>query len=227
MKKLIVLLSTVILLVTGCSAVKLDTADIGKNMKSLLSNNVKLYNVHFDGYKYYVPKGLKFLHKEEYNASFIDKYNNKYYLYVDAIGYYHKSDLKYTIENDIHYSNLLKFNKKDGYIRIEEIDNKFYIQFVFNYAKMEAYVSEDELSTVITNMCYVLRTVKFNDAVLESLVGENVLSYKEENFTLFDTTESKEVYLQAADDEYVEEEKDVFDEDELDIDLEDDDVFNE
>ena len=54
----------------------------------------------------------------------IDKYTNKSYLYVDAIGYYHKSDLKYNIENDIHYSNLLKFNKKDGYIRIEEIDNK-------------------------------------------------------------------------------------------------------
>lgn len=226
MKRLIVLLSAVMILVTGCSAVKLDTADIGKNIKNLLSKKVDLYNVHFDGYKYYVPKGLKFLHKEEYNASFIDKYNNKYYLYVDAIGYYHKSDLKYNIENDIHYSNLLKFNKKDGYIRIEEIDNKFYIQFVFNYAKMEAYVKEEELSTVITNMCYVLRTVKFNDAVLESLVGENVLSYKEENFTLFNTTDSKEVYLQAAEDGYVEEEKDVFDDEDFDIDI-DEDVFDE
>ena len=79
---------------------------------------------------------------------------------------------------------------------------------------MEAYVKEEELSTVITNMCYVLRTIKFNDAVLESLVGENVLSYKEENFTLFNTTDSKEVYLQAAEDGYVEEEKDVFDDEE-------------
>ena len=75
MKRLIVLLSAVMILVTGCSAVKLDTADIGKNIKNLLSKKVDLYNVHFDGYKYYVPKGLKFLHKEEYNASFIDKYN--------------------------------------------------------------------------------------------------------------------------------------------------------
>ena len=120
----------------------------------------------------------------------------------------------------------MKFNKKDGYIRIEEIDNKFYIQFVFNYAKMEAYVKEEELSTVITNMCYVLRTIKFNDAVLESLVGENVLSYKEENFTLFNTTDSKDVYLQAAEDGYVEEEKDVFEDDDFDIDI-DEDVFDE
>ena len=52
MKRLIVLLSAVMLLVTGCSAVKLDTTDIGKNIESLLSKKVSLYNVHFDGYKY-------------------------------------------------------------------------------------------------------------------------------------------------------------------------------
>ena len=34
MKRLIVLLSAVMILVTGCSAVKLDTADIGKNIKN-------------------------------------------------------------------------------------------------------------------------------------------------------------------------------------------------
>ena len=78
MKKLIVLLSAVFL-ITGCSAVRLDPSDIGKNMKILLSEDGALYNVHFDGYKYYVPVGMKFLNKEEYNASFIDKYSNRYY----------------------------------------------------------------------------------------------------------------------------------------------------
>ena len=58
------------------------------------------------------------------------------------------------------------------------------------------------------------------------MVGENVLSYKEENFTLFSTTDSKEVYLQAAEDGYVEEEKDVFDDEDFDIDL-DEDVLGE
>lgn len=226
MKRLIVLLSAVFLF-TGCSAVRLSATDIGQNMKILLSDDVNLYNVHYEGYKYFVPKGLKFLNKEEYNAIFNDKYNNKYYLYVDAIGYYHKNDISYEVENDIHFSKKLSYGKKNGYIRIEEIDNKFYIQFEYNHAKMEAYVKEDDLATVVTNMCYILRSIEFNDAVLESLIGENILSYKEEEFTLFDTNESSEVFLETADPSQVTEKKDVFEEDDFELFDDEDSVFDE
>ena len=90
MKKLIVLLSIILVATTGCSIKKLDNSDIGKNIKTLLSEKVNLHNVYFDGYKYYVPKGLKFVNKEEYNALLTDRKENKYYLYVDVISYYHK-----------------------------------------------------------------------------------------------------------------------------------------
>lgn len=225
MKRLIVLLSAVFLF-TGCSAVRLSATDIGQNMKVLLSDDVNLYNVHYEGYKYFVPKGLKFLNKEEYNAIFNDKYNNKYYLYVDAISYYHKNEIVYEEENNIHYSKKLNFNDKSGYIRIEKISDKYFIQFVYNHAKMESYVSEDDLGIVVTNMCYILRSIEFNDAVLESLIGENILSYKEEEFTLFDTNESSEVFLETADPETIEGEKSVFEEDEFDL-FDDESVFDE
>ena len=199
MKKIIVLLSIVVFLVSGCSVVKLDNTNIGKNIKILLSDELELYNVYFDGYKYYVPKGLKMLNKDEYNAVFIDKNSNKYYLYIDIISYYHKTENTYTINDDIHYSNKLNYNDKTGYINIEKLEDKYYVQFMFNYAKMEAYVSEKDLATVVNNMCYVLRTVKFNDKVIESLIGDNVLSYQEENFTLFDDTQvSKEDFLEVV-----------------------------
>lgn len=226
MKRLIVLLSLVFL-VTGCSAVQLSASDIGTNMKTLLSKKVDLYNVYYEGYKYFVPKGLKFLNKEEYNAIFTDRYSNKYYLYVDAIGYYHKSKIEYVVEDDIHYSKSFKYNKKNGYIRIEKQDSKFYIQFVYNYAKMEAYVNEEELAGVVNNMCYILRSIEFNDAVLESLIGENILSYKEEEFTLFDTNESSEIFLETADPESITDEKSVFDEDSFEFDDMEDSVFDE
>ena len=64
MKKLIVLLSVILLLVTGCSITTLSNVDIGSNMKTILSEKTKLYNVYFEGYKYYVPKGLNFLDKD-------------------------------------------------------------------------------------------------------------------------------------------------------------------
>ena len=200
MKKIIVLLSIVVLFLSGCSAYRLDSTDLGNNIKVLLSEKVDIYNVYFDGYKYYIPKGIKLLNKDEYNATFMDKSNNKYYLYVDAISYYHKTKNTYMIDEKIHYSNKLEYNDKTGYINIEEIDGKYFVQFMFNYAKMEAYVPEEDLTTVVNNMCFVLRTVKFNDDVLESLIGDNVLSYQEENFTLFDTESSNEDFLEVVQD---------------------------
>ena len=204
MKRLIVLLAIVTILVTGCSINKLDNNDIGKNIKTLMSEKVKLYNVHYEGYKYYLPKGIGFLDKDDYNAILKDRNNNKYYLYVDAISYYHKVENDYEISNDSHYSKRLNYNGKTGYIQIDEVDDKYFIQFVYNYAKMEAYVDEKELVDVVTNMCLVLRTIKYNDVVLESLIGENQLNYKEEDYTLFKADSSKESFLDVVEREETE-----------------------
>ena len=197
MKKLIVLLSIVIL-TTGCSIKMLDLDDIGQNTKILLSQKVKIYNVFYDGYKYYLPKGVRFLYKDDYNAILKDQDNNRYYMYVDAISYYHKVENQYEVSSDAHYSKKLDYNKKTGYIQIDEIDTKYFIQFVFNYVKLEAYVPKKDLSNTITNMCLILRTVKFNDKVLESLIGENILDYKEEEFSLFKADSSKENFLDVV-----------------------------
>lgn len=219
MKKLIVLLSMIILFTTGCSITKLDDTNISKNIKNLLSDNVDLHNVYFDGYKYYVPKGMKFINKEEYNALLADVYGNKYYLYVDAISYYHDVENTYKVNKDSHFSKLLDYNKKNGYIQIDEVNNKYFIQFVYNYSKIEAYVDKKNLTDAVNNMCYILRTIKFNDVVLESLIGDNILNYKEENFALFEAETSKEDFLdvvskyeQDAYNEDLEDEKIVLDE---------------
>ena len=200
MKKVVVLLSIVVFLLTGCSVTVLDSTDIGKNIKILLSDDFDVYNAYFNGYKYYIPKGMGLHNKDDYNSVFLDSHGNTYYLYVDVISYYHKTENTYMVNEKIHYSNKLDYNGKTGYINIENIDDKYFIQFMFNYAKMEAYVSREYLTSVINNMCYVLRTVKFNDDVLESLIGDNVLSYQEENFTLFDTEGSKEDFLEVVKD---------------------------
>lgn len=187
MKKLIVLLSIILVATTGCSIKKLDNSDIGKNIKTLLSEKVNLHNVYFDGYKYYVPKGLKFVNKEEYNALLTDRKENEYYLYVDVISYYHKVKNTYEEDDKAHYSKLLNYNKKNGYIQINEYQDKYFIQFVFNYAKIEAFVQKRDLTDSINNICYILRSIKYNDKILESLIGDNILSYQEENYSLFDT----------------------------------------
>ena len=195
MKRIVVLLSAIMLLMTGCSVTKLDSNDIGKNVKILLSEKSSLYNVFYDGYKYYLPKGVGFVTKDDYNAVLKDSVGNKYYLYVDAIGYYNKIENTYKVNNKSHYSKKLDYNKKTGYIQIDEVDSSYYIQFVYNYAKLEALVDKKDLTSTVSNMCYILRSVKFNDKILDSLIGENTLDYKEENYSLFDSNSSNETFL--------------------------------
>ena len=198
MKKIIVLLSITVLFLTGCSVYRLDANDFEGNVDYLLSQKSKLYNVYYDGYKYYLPKGVSFASKDSYNALLVDQNENRYYLYVDAISYYHKIENSYEVNDSSYYSKYIDYNHKDGYLQIDESDGKYFIQFVYNYVKIEAYVSKDDLTDCITNMCYILRSVKYNDSVLNSLIGENVLNYQEEDYNLFKADSSKESYMDVA-----------------------------
>ena len=55
MKKRIVLLSIMLLLVSGCSIKQLSNDDFAFNSDTILSQKTNLANVNFDGYDYYVP----------------------------------------------------------------------------------------------------------------------------------------------------------------------------
>ena len=195
MKKIIVLLSIVVLFMTGCSVSRLANENIGKNIKTLLSKDNSLYNVFYDGYKYYLPKGTGFVSRDDYNAVIKDSNGNRYYLYVDAIGYYKKVKNTYHENTKSHYSRKLNYNNKNGYIQIDENGSNFLIQFVYNYAKIEALVPKDDLTETVNYMCYILRSIKFNRKVIESMIGENTLDYKEQNYSLFNNGSSNENFL--------------------------------
>lgn len=198
MKKIIVLLSIVLLSITGCSVKKLDNKNIDKNIDILLSEKVNMTNVNFEGYNYYVPTGLKFLTKEDYNAVLKDRFENKYYLYVDVIGYYHEAENTYEENDESYYSKRLDYRKKTGYVEINEVDNKYYVEYVFNYGRIQALIEKDYLVRVINNMSYILRSIEYNDEVLDSLVGENILSYAEETFSLFETEATQDDFLDVV-----------------------------
>ena len=217
MKKIIVLLSVVMIFITGCSVYKLDNKNIEKNIKRLMSEKVSLYNVFYEGYKYYLPKGIGFIDKEDYNAILKDMNNNRYYLYVDVIGYYNKIENDYEVNSKSYYSEKLEYNNKTGYIQIDEVDSKYFIQFVYNYAKMEAYVSKKDLVSTVNNMCSILRTMKYNKSVLESLIGENKLDYKEEDYTLFKADSSKESFLDVVEREETDKYKKDLEDEKIDL----------
>ena len=192
MKKIFVLLALVFL-ITGCSVKELPMDNLEKVIDVVLTSNDKLRNQYFEGYQYYMPGGVSLIDKYDYNIILLHK-QTKMYLYVDVISYHHKVEKEYEVNNEIYFSKLLEHGKKKGVINIIEEDNDYYVEIEYNYGKIEAHTNKENLTTVVMNSLYILKTLDFNDVVIDSLIGENKIEYKEEKFNL-KVSESEEEYL--------------------------------
>ena len=199
LKKKLLIITILLLSLTGCT--NLNTLDLDSLTDTLLSKDVNLTNNVFDGYKYYLPKGLKLVSKDEYNAIVKDEYNNTYYFYIDVISYYKKKKANYKENNNAYFSKKLESNDKNGYLEITAIENTdvYFIEYMYNYGKIEAFVKENEIKSAIINMSSVLSSLQFNRTVLETLIGNKVLDYKEDTYDVMKpkgSTATKDTYLE-------------------------------
>lgn len=199
MKKKITILLIALLTLTGCT--NLTDMNIDEIVDVMLSDTRTLSNNVFDGYQYYIPRGIKFISKDDYNASLKDEYNNTYYFYIDIISYYNEEKIDYTENNEAYFSKKLDYNGKEGYLEITKVKDldKYFIEYMYNYGKIEAYVNENQLDCAIINMSSILKSLKFNRTVLESLIGNNVLDYKEDIYDVMKpqgSTATKDTYLE-------------------------------
>lgn len=197
MKKIVLLLCLVVLL-TGCDIQTINNDNIDSIIDSVLNKEIELSNSYFDGYKYYLPRGLRLVGKKDYNAKLVSG-RNTYYLFVDVIAYYNKVEKDFE-PSDGYYSKELNYNGKKGYIEITEIDDLYFVEIMYNYAKIETLVEERYLNSAIVNSCYILSSVQFNDKVIETLVGENALDYKETIFDIFGPHRDTDEFLQYEED---------------------------
>ncbi|MCI8445097.1 MAG: hypothetical protein HFG15_01530 [Bacilli bacterium] len=186
MKKLIWIMLTVVFL-SGCTVVRIDTASIDNTINVILSKNNTLYNRVGKGYKYYVPRGVTYIDTNELNEKLYSN-GTYYYLYIDAIRYYHKAKSNYQENPDAYYSRALNMNGKTGYLEINEMDGKYLIEFMYNYSKIEALVDKQDINETVLNASYILSTVKFNHNVIKLMMNENSFVNKEEKYDIFDTT---------------------------------------
>lgn len=216
MKRLFVLIVIFGLFLTGCSVTNLNGKNIDDIVNTILVKKSKLKNTNFDGYSYYSPRGLYFINKNDYNSILRDNNNNYYYMYTDVVSYYHKIEKTYKENADAYYSKTIKNKDKFGYIEINKEDTYYFIELMYNYTKIEAYVKEKNLDDALTNICTILSSVKYNDKVLATTVGENELSYKEETFNIFKTKKKATDFLDYVK-EYDNVSKDKKDEDNLKI----------
>lgn len=183
MKKLFLLIS-VLLLVTGCSFVNVKEQSYEEIVSSIMYGHQNLKNVSLEGYSYYLPKGVT-LKNNNSNNSILYYNHRKMYLYVDIVSYYNKIESKFKKATDNYVSFEIDHGDKKGYLDITKIKDDYFVEFMYNYSKIEGYVKYDDLKQTVTKMAYILDSINYNDKVIDTLVGTNLLDYGDEVFDIF------------------------------------------
>lgn len=192
MKK--ILLLCCLLLLAGCSVVRIDTSNVDNIINVVLSKNNDLYNQIGKGYKYYVPRGVTYIDTNDYNDVLYSD-GNYYYLYIDVVSYYYKVVKEYEENPDAYYSKKIDINGKQGYLEINKQDNgRYFIEFMYNYSKIEVEADYDDINNIILNTSYILSTVKFNDNIVKVVLDEEFL-VSEEKYDIFTSKKETDDFL--------------------------------
>ena len=192
MKKLLLILFFSLFLV-GCTQLK--DLSIDEIVNKVISSKNNLSNEYRTGYKYYAPRGIRIDDNKEYNEKLSDvKY--KYYLYIDVVSYYNKVNLTFEENNRVYYSKSFEYNKKQGYLEIKVYsNNKYLIEMMYNYAKIEVIVDKEDIKTAVLNSITILSSIKYNQDIINNLMGENILEFNEVEVDIFKTKETDSDYL--------------------------------
>ena len=183
MKK-IILLGLITLILTGCTIVRIDTTSIDNIVSVVLSKENTLYNRVGRGYKYYVPRGVTYIDSSGTNDKL---YSNGvyYYLYLDEISYYYKKSINFKPDNNKYYSKKIENGDNIGYLEITKQDDLYLIEFVYNYARIEALVPKTDINDTVLNSSYILSTIKYNGNIIKLSLEDDFLKNKEEEYDVF------------------------------------------
>ena len=205
MKKLIILIVCFTLL---CGCTKINNDNINDIINSVVSSDNDRANQYRNGYKFYLPNNLSTIKIDDKNNVFKEN-DIKYYMFVDIVSYYHKVENKYQVNEKAYYSSLINYNNKSGYVEVNVKNDKYLIEIMYNYAKIEVIVDKSDLEVAFANSMIILSSVKYNNDILTNLVGENVLTSKEIEFNIFETKKTESNFLEVeANNDYKEETND-------------------
>ncbi len=193
MKK-VILLIICLFIFTGCT--NLQTANLDNIVSEIQKSKVNIQNEYRTGFKYYLPSNIGVV-KSTYVNEVLKYQNTKYYMYIDLVSYYNKKQTNYKINQSAFYSKDISFDNKPGFIEINLKNEKYLIEIMYNYAKIEVIVDKDMINETVANSLIILSSIKYNDDIIENLMGENILNYHEETFTIFDKVENDSDFLEV------------------------------
>lgn len=194
MKKLIILIVCFTLL---CGCTKINNDNINNIINSVVSSDNDRANQYRNGYKFYLPNNLSIIKIDDKNNVFKEN-DIKYYMFVDIVSYYHKVENKYQVNEKAYYSSLINYNNKSGYVEVNVKNDKYLIEIMYNYAKIEVIVNSNDIASAITNSLIILTSVNYNDDIIDNLLEEDVLNYSEETFNIFETNSNDSNFLKVV-----------------------------
>jgi hypothetical protein len=200
MKKIILIIS-LILVLTGCSVVRIDTSNIDTILNVILTKDNKLYNQIGQGYKYYLPGGVTYIDSDDLNDILYCN-GTYYYLYVDAVSYYYDIENDYKEDDKLYYSKKISIDdgfKYSGYLEIKQIDDLYYVKFVYNHANIEAVVKLESLNETILNASYILSTMKYNKDIVELMLEDDYFTNKTGKYSNYNSKNSSEKFILEKD----------------------------
>ena len=210
MKKILLIICLGLAL-TGCTNVKKMNYN---EILATFNNKALKSNVYRRGYKYHLPRGMVIEDNISSN-DVISDVNNKYYLFVDLISYDKKITKDIAFSDDAIYKENIHKGSKFGYVQIKKMENnKYLIEIMYNYAKIEVIVDKKDINESLVYSIEILNSIIFNDDIISNLLAKDQLGGVEEEINIFNTTSSDSTYIKI-DDTY----QDVEDDDEIDTDL--------
>ena len=185
MKSKILLLVVLVVLITGCTNIN------NESYKSLVNKTIKqksTSNLASNGYNLFVPNGMTIISDKDNNLIFYSN-GKRYYMYVDLVSYFNKSENNYTKLEGAFYSKTFDVDDKKLYVTIKKIENENHLIVQYNYAKIE--VVTDNIKEDLVRCILILNNVKYNDVVIKSLIGSSSFDYNEEQYNLKSPKEKK------------------------------------
>ena len=187
-KKIIIIIC--MFLLVGCTN-NINTLSLQEIVDESTASQSNLHNVNSKGYKYYLPNEFTLVKDEDF-VQVLLSHNDKYYLNIDIVSYYYKNTI--VTDHDFGDYNYFTFSKddKEGYLRIRENNGNFFVELCYNYAIIEVEVEESELRYAVSRGMSILKSIKYNDLVIEKYINDNNLESSETLYKIPQPTNKNE-----------------------------------
>ncbi len=195
MQKKIIIILLCLLFSCGCSNIRTTSIEEIIENKIATNYNNKVYNIHHQGYKYYLPKGLTVKTINETNEIITTK-DITYYLYVDLVSIYNEAELNLEKEENIYKYLEINYKDKKGYLKIKTLTKDYLVEIMYNYAKIEVIVDDADLNVAINNAITILSTMSYNKNVIANLMEDNLLNSKDVSLNILENQNKESNFIQ-------------------------------